>query len=253
MENWKNNRQNAAEAESSRKKVQRAARQKNGNRKTSRGEKNREKHRKRLTVRILFCIAIFLFGIVTGWKIHDMTIHRYIDPSSIETPDWIDKQLLTVNKYSRPGAKLSVINGIVIHYVANPGTTAKQNRDYFEGLKNQSSRNTVSVSSNFVIGLDGEIIECVPVGEKAYASNTRNDDTVSIECCHPESDGKFTDETYDSLVKLTAWLCKQLDLSPKDVIRHYDVTGKICPKYFVDHEDAWKKFRKDVKKEMKNG
>ena len=39
------------------------------------------------------------------------------------------------------------------------------------------------------------------------------------------------------------------DLSPKDVIRHYDVTGKACPKYFVDREDAWKQFRKDVKRQ----
>ena len=130
-------------------------------------------------------------------------------------------------------------------------TVSYTHLDYFEGLKDQSGSNTVSVSSNFVIGLDGEIIECVPVGEKAYASNERNADTVSIECCHPAADGKFTDETYDSLVKLTAWLCKQLDLSPKDVIRHYDVTGKACPKYFVDHEDAWKQFRKDVKKAMR--
>ena len=174
-----------------------------------------------------------------------------IDPSTIEMPNWVDEQLLTVNRYSRPGTNIPVINGIVIHYVANPGTTAQQNHDYFEGLKDQSGSNTVSVSSNFVIGLDGEIIECVPVGEKAYASNERNADTVSIECCHPAVDGKFTDETYDSLVKLTAWLCKQLDLSPKDVIRHYDVTGKACPKYFVDHEDAWKQFRKDVKKAMR--
>ncbi len=75
------------------------------------------------------------------------------------------------------------------------------------GWKDQSGSNTVSVSSNFVIGLDGEIIECVPVGEKAYAPMMRNADTVSIECCHPAVDGKFTDETYDSLVKLTAWLC----------------------------------------------
>ena len=89
------------------------------------------------------------------------------------------------------------------------------------------------------------------LNEISYASNNRNSDTISIECCHPAADGKFTDETYDSLVKLTAWLCKQLDLSPKDVIRHYDVTGKACPKYFVDHEDAWKQFRKDVKKAMR--
>ena len=41
------------------------------------------------------------------------------------------------------------------------------------------------------------------------------------------------------------------DLNENDVIRHYDVTGKACPKYFVDHEDAWKQFRKDVKKAMR--
>ena len=31
-------------------------------------------------------------------------------------------------------------------------------------------------------------------------------------------------------------------LKKDDIIRHYDVTGKICPKYFVDHEDAWNEF-----------
>ena len=40
------------------------------------------------------------------------------------------------------------------------------------------------------------------------------------------------------------------DLNENDVIRHYDVTGKICPKYFVEHENAWKQFRKDVKKAL---
>lgn len=75
----------------------------------------------------------------------------------------------------------------------------------------------------------------------------KNVDTVSIECCHPDETGKFNDETYDSLVKLTAWLCRNLGLTEKDVIRHYDATGKDCPRYFVAHEDAWKKFLSDVK------
>ena len=216
-----------------------------------RRERTRQQKKRRMMMRLFLCLLIFLLGVGTGWTLRGKTIRKLIDPSTIEMPNWVDEQLLTVNRYSRPGTNIPVINGIVIHYVANPGTTAQQNHDYFEGLKDQSGSNTVSVSSNFVIGLDGEIIECVPVGEKAYASNERNADTVSIECCHPAADGKFTDETYDSLVKLTAWLCKQLDLSPKDVIRHYDVTGKACPKYFVDHEDAWKQFRKDVKKAMR--
>ena len=86
----------------------------------------------------------------------------------------------------------------------------------------------------------------MPTWEVAYASNERNSDTVSIEVCHPDKDGQFTEETYRSLVQLTAWLCVKFDLSQEDVIRHYDVTGKICPKYFVEHEDAWEEFRDNV-------
>lgn len=156
----------------------------------------------------------------------------------------IDVQLLDVNEYSRPGIKADPIKGVVIHYTANPGSTAQNNRDYFEGLKDSHE---TSASSNFVIGLKGEIIQCVPTWEVAYASNSRNHDTVSIECCHPDASGKFTDATYKSLVQLTSWLCVKFGLTEKDVIRHYDITGKICPKYFVDHEDAWKLFRGDVK------
>ena len=131
----------------------------------------------------------------------------------------------------------------MIHYTANPGSTAQENRDYFNGL--QYSQET-EASSNFIVGLDGEIIQCVPTWEVAYASNERNNDTVSIEVCHPSEDGYFTDETYRSLVQLTAWLCVKFGLTEESVIRHYDVTGKICPKYFVEHENAWTEFRENV-------
>lgn len=166
--------------------------------------------------------------------------HVDVDASEPE----LDVQLLDVNPYSRPGIQSDGINGIVIHYTANPGSTAQENRDYFNGL--QYSQET-EASSNFIVGLDGEIIQCVPTWEVAYASNERNYDTVSIEVCHPDETGKFTDETYRSLVQLTAWLCVKFSLTEEDVIRHYDVTGKICPKYFVEHEDAWADFRENVR------
>ena len=35
-------------------------------------------------------------------------------------------------------------------------------------------------------------------------------------------------------------------LDTDDVIRHYDVTGKLCPLYYVEHEDAWEKLRADI-------
>ncbi len=157
-------------------------------------------------------------------------------------PD-INVQLLTINKYSRPGDKLDAVNAIVVHYTANPGTTAEQNRDYFESLAESGE---TSASSHFVIGIKGEIIQCVPCDEVAYASNDRNSDTISIECCHTDENGEFTDATYQSLVALVAWLVCEYDLEVTDVIRHYDVTGKICPKYYVEHPEAWERFLEDV-------
>ena len=88
----------------------------------------------------------------------------------------------------------------------------------------------------------------MPTAEVAYASNSRNQDSVSIECCHPDETGKFNRETYESLVELVAFLCGKFDLGMDDIIRHYDVTGKECPKYFVEHEDAWELFKNDVAK-----
>ena len=117
--------------------------------------------------------------------------------------------------------------------------------NYFENLKDVKK---TKASSHFIIGLEGEIIQCVPTWEIAYASNHRNSDTVSIETCHKTSDGTYTKETYESMVELTAWLCEKFHLTEEDIIRHYDITGKICPKYFVEDEKAWEQFKQDVKK-----
>ncbi|HIY63162.1 MAG TPA: N-acetylmuramoyl-L-alanine amidase [Candidatus Mediterraneibacter stercoripullorum] len=213
---------------------------------TKRKSGSRKKQRQNI---LLFKAGIVLLVIVTlvaaAYSLSSVRGQNVADVDASQ-PD-IDVQLLDVNPYSRPGTESDGINGIVIHYTANPGSTAQENRDYFNGL--QYSHET-EASSNFIIGIDGEIIQCVPTWEVAYASNDRNSDTVSIECCHPDESGRFTEQTYRSLVQLTAWLCVKFDLGPEDVIRHYDVTGKICPKYFVENEDAWETFRTDVENAM---
>ena len=155
--------------------------------------------------------------------------------------------LIELNPYSRPGAKIKRVNGIVIHYVGNPGTTAQNNRDYFDSLKDKQDR---YASSHFVVGLNGEVIQCIPLNEESYASNNRNYDTISIEVCHPDESGKFKKATYQSVVNLTAYLCNMFDLDEKDVIRHYDVTRKICPKYYVEHEDAWLALKSKIGKKL---
>lgn len=156
----------------------------------------------------------------------------------------IIEDFLTVNEYSRPGEKLPEVKNIFVHYTANKGTSAAQNRSYFENL---GVTGETSASAHFVIGFDGEIIQCIPLNEIAYAVKERNYDSVSIECCYLSEDGKFTDATYQSLIRLCGWLLKEYKLTPDDMRRHYDEGGKKCPLYYVEHEDAWEQFLVDLK------
>lgn len=219
-------------------------------RKYRRRRKTRFRRRVQLYMRVGMFVLIALLVILLGMKVLELGPFgtQYVEKEEtgmqVSKPE-INVELLTVNPYSRPGIQTEKIKNIVVHYTANPGTTAEQNRSYFENLKDTKE---TKASSHFIIGLNGEIVQCIPTKEVAYASNDRNSDTVSIETCHWSEDGTYTDETYESLVHLTAWLCEKFQLTEDDIIRHYDITGKICPKYFVEDENAWAEFKKDVKK-----
>lgn len=164
----------------------------------------------------------------------------------------IQKKLLKKNEYSRPGIKLREVDGVVVHYTANPGTDALANRNYFNNLPkaNRTRTNPVYASSHFVVGLKGQIVQCIPLDEMAYASNDRNTDTIAVECCHLDKTGKFNQATYGALVDLLVYLCVRFDLDVDDVIRHYDVTGKACPRYYVENEDEWEKLKETVQQEI---
>lgn len=156
----------------------------------------------------------------------------------------ITEMFLTPNKYSRPGIKLEKVTKIAVHYVGNPKSTAKNNRDYFENLKNTHER---YVSAHFVIGLEGEIIQCIPLNEWSYCTNQANGYSISIECCHPDSTGKFNKATENSLAELCTYLCRKFGLTADDIIRHYDVTGKHCPLWYVSHPQDFKAFKGNVR------
>ena len=211
-----------------------------------------KRHEKRVVVffgiGLVTIIALYVLVLMCKLLLPDENNTPQIEVVNTESLD-IVSDLLVPNKYSRPQTPLNDIRGVVIHYTANPGTDAKANRDYFNNLPviNIGKDKPIYASSHFVIGLDGTIIQCIPLTEIAYASNQRNCDTISIECCHLGAGGKFNDMTYDSLVKLTAWLCKTYGIDNKQVIRHYDLTGKMCPKNYVKHKKKWKRLKKDIK------
>lgn len=161
----------------------------------------------------------------------------------------IDKQYLTVSNYNRPGTKRAQTTAVACHYIGNPGTSAQANRNYFENLR---ITHTTKASAHYVIGLQGEVIQMIPEEEVSWCTNSANGYTISIEACHPDRSGKFTEATYASYARLCADICTRWGLDPLNggLIRHYDVTRKICPKWFVDNPGEWERFKRDVAEAM---
>ncbi len=206
------------------------------------------RRRRLIAVVSLFSLLLIFLCATVIWS-----IYRAISPqgdasgsASQPVPDWISQQFLDEGGTSRSGLRLDKVRDIAIHYVGNPGTSAQQNRNYFNNPG-------VEVNAHFVVGLEGEIIQCIPLDERSSATNERNADTVSIEVCHPDDDGKFSDTTYAAVIKLCAWLCRRYRLDEGNLIRHYDVIGKECPRYYVRHEDAWRGLKEDVGDALRTG
>lgn len=208
-----------------------------------------------LAIFVLFLVGIFKLTGVIYRGVHSWVQTGTIsashqdteqDTPKIENP--IEKPQITVNlleqnRYSRPGTELKKVENLFVHYTANRGTSAEQNRSYFANLAETGER---SASAHFIIGYEGKIIQCIPLEEEAFAVKGRNDDSISIECCYLSEDGAFTQSTYNSLIDLLAWLCGEYGLSEQDILRHYDEGGKKCPLYYVEHEDEWEQLLEDV-------
>lgn len=204
---------------------------------------------KRLRIRrtLLICGAVLaVMGLVAAmlWLVPAHNANQRVQALRDATvPDYVTADYIPTIGTARSGRTLEDFSGIVIHYVGNPATSAAANRNYF-------AKAGTTVVSHFVVGLEGEVIQCLPLWERSVASNSRNKDTISIEVCHPDDSGQFNSVTYAAVVRLTAWLCDVGGLSTEQVIRHYDVTGKECPRYYVRNPWAWEQFLSDVEAEM---
>ena len=159
------------------------------------------------------------------------------------------------NKKVRPGIKVKQMAFIAIHWTANTGkgANAKANRNYFENIKD----NTLIASAHYCVD-DKTIMECIPPGEvgyhvggksytvyakglmKAYAVGSPNLISVGIEMC-VNSDGVWED-TVENTVFLVKKLMKDYNVPVDRVVRHYDITGKLCPQPYID-KVAWGKFK----------
>lgn len=171
-------------------------------------------------------------------------------------------EMLITNKTARPGIQTTP-KGLVVHWTANEkkGADAIANRNYF-------NKPTTEASAHYIVD-DRQIVRCLPekemgyhVGAKSYKpevvamlSRYPNDCTIGIEMC-VNADGSFA-KTYQQTVQLAADILKRYGWGVDKLWRHYDITGKNCPAFFVDDrmaqaflgktaQAAWGSFKQDV-------
>ena len=148
----------------------------------------------------------------------------------------------------RPGVPMTP-QYITIHSTGNPKSTARNERAW---LTNPS--NTVTASYHIVVD-EKEAIEVLPLNEVAWhagdgGNGTGNRKSIGIEICKSGDGAK----TLANAVKLTAKLLKERGWGVDRLRRHYDWSGKICPRILADNSWAgWERFKADVQREISGG
>lgn len=145
------------------------------------------------------------------------------------------------------------IKYIVVHYTANKGDTALNNVKYF-------SNNKVSASAHYFVD-ENCIYTSVPETDTAYHCGGKlqgsgghawykkctNSNSLGIEMCMHDKSGNLRDKVIGNCMKLVAYLMEKYGISIDNVIRHYDVTGKMCPLPFVKNERMWLEFKGGIR------
>lgn len=148
----------------------------------------------------------------------------------------------------------SKIKYIVIHYTANDGDTDESNAKYFKRKNIKASAHyfvdddsvTISVPDTYIawsVGGSRYANYKITGGAKYYKIAT-NENTLNIEMCDTIKNGKHdvSEKTLANTIQLVKTLMNKYHIPLSNVIRHFDVTGKSCPSYFVNNI-SWNNFK----------
>ena len=147
------------------------------------------------------------------------------------------------SNYSESGGRK--IDYIVIHFTSNNGDTAKGNCNYFAGANRKAS-------AHYFVD-ENEVWQSVPdkhvawhCGAKTYKHpSCRNANSIGIEMCsRKDANGQYyiAPETGARAIELTKQKMGEYGVTVDRVLRHYDVTGKLCPEPFMRNPELWDDF-----------
>lgn len=153
---------------------------------------------------------------------------------------------LNINEMTRTGEKIKKVENIILHSIGNVNTTLKMCKKEIDNLSNEGN---VYFSLHYIIDKEGNILNCIPEDEISLSCRKIdiNYYAISIGCIPCDESGKFSKKTIDSLVTLTSSLCKKYNLEKKNILRHYDITLKRCPMYYVDNCVMFEEIKRKIK------
>ena len=175
----------------------------------------------------------------------------------------MNQEMIGIEYYEMPAhisnytkSRKQSIKYIVVHYTANDGDTARNNGNYFA----QANKNA---SAHYFVD-ENEIIQSVKdtdtawhCGAKSYKHpKCRNDNSVGIEMCSEKDDkGQYyiNQATQNRTIRLIKVLMGKYNIPVENVLRHYDVTGKLCPEPFVRNQVQWLDFKKMLNEQKEGG
>lgn len=173
---------------------------------------------------------------------------------------------LARNAFSRPQMPMGDVLAVVMHYTQAPGMSASDIRDYFDSLK--SGREGRSASAHYAVDEDEAIMmvprdeiayhcgsgSAYPIGYTQFAIDTFHDypnaHAIGIEMC-VNLKGELEPRTIDNARAVAAINCQRFDLDPMtQIVRHYDITGKSCPRAWVERPAEFHAFCDSVRATM---
>lgn len=160
-----------------------------------------------------------------------------------------------ISKYNYYPGTVSRIKYIVIHYCGAVGSAEANARYFYGGDRNASAHYFVDEKDIWQSVEDAN--SAWHVGSSTYKHpECRNQNSLGIEmCCNTTGDPSkadehwyFEDKTVERTIALTKNLMKKYNVPVDHVLRHYDVTGKVCPAPYVYNtgKHTWDQFKKAI-------
>ena len=158
------------------------------------------------------------------------------------------KENLTNVNYNKMSNKVNKY--IVIHYVGAV-STAYNNSVYFKNVNRSASANYF-VDENEIYRVVADSNKAWHCGDKlksgnggAYNGKCTNSNSIGIEMCCYNNNGKIdvSEKVISNTIELVKELMAKYNISIDNVIRHYDVTNKICPAPLIEDESRWIDFK----------